>query len=200
MGRWHALSPLAVAALCAGLVAITATHAPAQEWRPAPGDRSIEFALPSGGGGALGLWWHPAEHRAWALRLTFSTNGDLRAGGDDPGLYRLNTAVGVGPAFKRYRGTIGPVSPFIYSGFGVRLHWDRTVVEGGAPQNALLVGGYGDLGLGVDWFPLERISIGGHTGGRLTYHVGFPENDSEPWRHALSLQLMTSELSFHIYF
>lgn len=197
-----------LALLGASVVGALMSPAPAraQDWRPEWGDRSIAFALPSGGGGSLGIWWHRAGGRSRALELGLDTGAALDVGGDVD-RYSLQTNASLGLAFKRYGTAVGPVSPHLYAGTGIRGHWRNQGVDdpGRSAYSWWGGGAYGRLGLGVDWFPLERVSIGGHTGGSLEYWYQNPPQGTglsgdEPHRHAVSFGLFTSGLSLNIYF
>lgn len=178
----------------------------AQDWRPEWGDRSIAFAMPGGGGGGLGIWWHRAGRRSRALELDLDTGASLDVGGEVD-RYSLQTTASLGLAFKRYGAAVGSVSPHLYGGTGIRGHWRNQGAND--PSRAAYslwgAGAYTRLGLGVDWFPLERISVGGHTGGSLDYWYQNPPagtglTGDQPRRHSLAFGLFTSGLSLHIYF
>lgn len=202
------MRPSLLLPLAALLVLITgAAPTAAQDWRPGPDDHSLAFALPDGGGSAFALWWY-GERGGWGMELDAHINASLDTGGRSPDRFVARTTFSAGPAFKRYREAAGPVSPFLYSGFGVRGGYDRSDVDDPdvPTTTAWRVGLYGRLGLGVDWFPLERVSIGGYTGMEAFYH--FAAHDSGPSlpypgdgdRHSGGLDLFTSSLTLNVYF
>lgn len=194
--------------------------AAAQEWRPAPGDRSLAFDLPaavvigptrgpSGSGDpaaressvGFGVWWQQSEMRALALELDAGVHLSRHTG--SAALERTGTAtsVAVGPALKWYRPAAGPVSPYLYAALRLGTSWNgRRSGTSQPPASSWAFHAAGRLGLGVDWFPLDRISVGGFTGGRL----GYGYTGSGQVRHrrgqSLGLDLFTSGLKLHIYF
>lgn len=68
--------------------------------------------------------------------------------------------VSVQPALKRYWGpTDGNVAPYFL--LGLKAEWNR-LEFGGSRGNSRKLGGL--AGVGVDWFPMQRVSVGGHIG------------------------------------
>jgi hypothetical protein len=204
MRRPH-LASLAVLPLA--FAALTAPAAAQDDWRPADGDRSIAFSLPSGGSTTLSYWWHRLD-TARGIELDLSGSGDIQSSDDGLDRRSYTVALAMGPAFKWYRAPTGPVSPYLYGGLGVRGRWGRTeYTEPTAfERTSWGLGGYGRLGLGVDWFPLRRVSIGGYAGMRASYDfINSSERNVDvstdgPSRHAFAADLFTSGLTLHIYF
>ncbi len=172
-------------------------------WRPDTGDRSIAFSLPEAGSGVFGLWWHRSRGWAFGLELGASAAASLRTGGADPDQLGSSVSLSVGPALKRYRGSLGPVAPYFLAGLGVSgsIQYSAVDVPGTDPVARWGVGGYVRMAGGVDWFVAERVSIGGHVGGRVGYGFQPARSDkAEPDRHSLTLGTFTSGLTLHIYF
>jgi hypothetical protein len=196
-------------ALIAGLVGLLSVGplaaqdgAPRTDWRPGFGDRSLAFSLPAGGGSTLALWWHRSRQGAIGLEVGVHGNVSLSVGGSAPDRFGSSVAVSVGPAFKRYRGSLGPVAPYSITGFGLVGTMNHQTIDDAAvePVTAWLAGAYFRVGGGVDWFVAERVSVGGHVGGRVDYHIRFPRDAAEALRHELGLGTFTGGLTLHIYF
>jgi hypothetical protein len=67
----------------------------------------------------------------------------------------------VGPSLKRYWGSLdGSVAPYLL--LGLRGEWSEFALGSGTPSTDRRIGGV--VGLGLDWFPTQRVSVGGHLG------------------------------------
>jgi hypothetical protein len=67
----------------------------------------------------------------------------------------------VGPSLKRYWGSLdGSVAPYLL--LGLRAEWSEFALGSGTPSTSRRIGGV--AGLGLDWFPTQRVSVGGHLG------------------------------------
>lgn len=65
------------------------------------------------------------------------------------------------PALKRYLGsTQGSVAPYLFLGLRAEWSWQEF---GASPERSSRALG-GRAGVGVDWFPTQRVSLGGHVG------------------------------------
>lgn len=65
------------------------------------------------------------------------------------------------PALKRYLGSIdGSVAPYLFLGLRAEWGWQEF---GPSPERSSQILG-GRAGVGVDWFPTQRVSLGGHMG------------------------------------
>jgi hypothetical protein len=152
MRRWTSVV-LAITGLC------LATGAAAQDTDPAdrPG-RSIE--LGANGGPVIGLWQRISPRASLGLQIAAQLQ---QAEIDDGDAEQESRSVSVGPALKLYGTADGPFLPYFYAtvfaAFGSEtaetlageVTFDRQAFGGG-------------LGVGLDWFPVRRISIGGHVG------------------------------------
>lgn len=85
----------------------------------------------------------------------------------------------------------GPSRSFRPAG-GLDFVLDRTSVEGQDSSSSRGLGLEG--GFGVDWFPVDRFSVGGWTGLRFTAQRA-PNDDT-----ATRLRTFTTGLRAHIYF
>lgn len=65
------------------------------------------------------------------------------------------------PILKRYLGTTArSVAPYMV--FGLRAEWVESDSDFAPNASSLRLGGL--AGVGVDWFPAQRVSVGGHIG------------------------------------
>lgn len=65
------------------------------------------------------------------------------------------------PILKRYVGsTARSVAPYVV--FGLRAEWVESDSDFAPDDSSLRFGGL--AGVGVDWFPAQRVSVGGHIG------------------------------------
>jgi hypothetical protein len=154
------------------------------------GRRSISFSLPDGGGTSFGIWTMLSERTNLGLNVGIEMQDS-----DAPDVegWELQLA----PAIKRYTRSLGPVTPFLYGevnlGFGESSQGANDVSNWGT-------GAFG--GLGVEWFPVRSVSIGGYTGIGLRYtssEVDTPGLPSDT-RTDFRLSTATSGLSLQIYF
>lgn len=87
----------------------------------------------------------------------------------------------VRPAVKRYwSSTDGTLAPYLT--LGLRADWSRLRSGGALRRNSRRLGGL--IGVGLDWFPVQRVSFGGHVGleilaVRLESPTGFPPTPPE---------------------
>ena len=133
----------------------------AQTLRPAgldPGQRAIEIALPDGGGTDVGLWWVKSPRTQVGLTGTVSYNSSEAGTGESQNSW----TVLIGPGIRRAVAVSLPIVPFWRADaqFGV---------GGGSGTTPDLILLSASAGFGADWFPFERISIGGHMGLRTSY-------------------------------
>lgn len=108
----------------------------------------------------------------------------------------------VGPQFKHYGSTTGTLLPYLHGGASVGTSEFRT---NQAPDqrenrstNRLLTA---DLAVGLDWFPVRRISLGGYTGLRASVLSNRSRSSSgsgngSEWR----VGTFTSGIGAHLYF
>jgi hypothetical protein len=135
------------------LVVTAAAHA--QQSSPAalePGRRAIEIALPEGGGTQVGLWWVRSPQTQLGINGAFQYGQSEIAGGRSISRWQFL----VGPALKRHVAVSGPIVP----------HWRAAAMIGASGGDQQSEARHINLavGFGVDWFPWDRVSIGGHMG------------------------------------
>ncbi|HYR08994.1 MAG TPA: hypothetical protein VEQ60_14530 [Longimicrobium sp.] len=168
---------------------------------------SLSFAAPGTGGERteFGAWEMVGTRTNLGLTLGLSITGQDAESGSAT-ITEAATAVDVGVNLKRYVMEPREVTPFLLG----------SVVLGGAFQRR---DGPGDLegttrsmnagvraAVGVEWFPVPRFSVSGHTGFSLTggtYNSkqDYPDNpDQEADGTTLTFRSVTSALTVQIYF
>jgi len=169
---------------------LLATSQPLQAQAPqglARGTLSLEFALPEGGGGNFGLWNQVGTSTSIGWNVGFSYSND-----ETDIAERSRLHVSVGPELKEHFSIRPRVAPFYRFGlFGLYDRDLRTQNELETRETSWGVGG--SVALGVDWFPLDQISLGGHTG----FRVGYLEAQDGS---RLNAGTFLSELTMRIYF
>lgn len=175
------------------------------------------IVYPTGSGSTSGsgfsLWKIRSPETALGLEGAFSwaqSDRELDAGPRKRDRYH-SLSLQLRPTFKRYRPLRHQVAPYFYGqalgGFTDKdeEYWYLDTTIGSMVE--LGVG----LGLGVDWFPFKRVSIGGRTGLSLRYGFGeskrwvesstsgefrkYPSTDRE-----LSFEILRPELTALVYF
>jgi len=158
----------------------------------AEGRTSIAFAIPQSGSTSFGIWKQLSPTRALGLQ------GSVLYGRHESEFANHESTqfqISVAPAMKWYRSLTPTVAPFLRGSVGVgynrseQLSGDIRIETDGFNVNA-------SAGIGVDWFPLRSISIGGFTG--LSGALGRVDSGTE--RNSLTLGTTTSALTMHIYF
>lgn len=171
---------------------LLATSQPLQAQAPqglARGTLSLEFALPDGGGGNFGLWNQVGTSTSIGWNVGFNYAKEDR---DETGFSASRLGISVGPELKEHFSIRPRIAPFYRFGiFGLYDRDIRTQDELETRTESWGVGG--SVALGVDWFPLDQISIGGHTGFRVDYL------DQED-RTQFNARTFLSQLTMRIYF
>ena len=174
------MRPLAWSALVSlALVSTVATPARAQEdsrTLPLPaGAWSLSFSLPSGGGASLGIWKLVGPHTNIGLDLgirTSSTSDNVRFDDGRPEQEFNSTDVGfaIEPSIRQYITAYRTLAPYVHGNlvFAYTSVDAETVELQQTTERKTYQYGIG-LGIGVEWAPLERFSVGGHTGVRFSY-------------------------------
>ena len=140
------------------------------------GDWALGVALLSSGGSNFSLWKIRSPTTAVGLEVGVSWSyADSTLDADDPNptsLQNHSLYLRLRPTIKHYRPLHDRVAPFMYSRvdasfWGRKWDADPPTQYGGSSGSVGL-----SLGLGVEWFPFQRISLGGQTGLRLSYRYG----------------------------
>ena len=172
------------------------------------GDWALGVALPSSSGSNFSLWKIRSPTTAMGLEIGVSWSyADSTANTDDPdptSLQNHSLYLRLRPTIKHYRPLHDRVTPFMYgqidAGFWGRK-WDSNppTQYGGSSGSVGLA-----LGLGVEWFPFQRISLGGQTGLDLSYRYGqydtrsYSNRSSRNW--SLYIGTFQSEVKALMYF
>ena len=172
------------------------------------GDWALGVALPSSSGSNFSLWKIRSPTTAMGLEIGVSWSyADSTANADDPDPTTLQThslRLHLRPTIKHYRPLHDRIAPFTYgqvdAGFaGSKRDSDPHTQQGGSLGNIGIA-----LGLGVEWFPFQRISLGGQTGLSLGYRYsqydtrGYNNRSSKNW--SLYLRTFQSEVKALMYF
>lgn len=180
--------PIAVALFSVALAFMPARARAQQTGQPfQKGTRSISLSL--NGDANFGLWQFTSSRRARGLVLGVNAS----FGGQTNGGNTSDVTLSIGPRWKLYMEDHGPVAP--YMSIGADIRGSRST---GGGQSTSGFGLDGILGLGVDWFPANRVSIGGYTGARLGPAWTWSSPGARQW--ALSLKTLTTGVTLQIYF
>jgi hypothetical protein len=175
-----------VATLSALPVAVAGQDTPGVEQR-GRGAISLGWA----GGGNLGLWLRVSERADVGLE-----GGYARTDDDDVESW----VASVRPALKAYLGASG--GP-VYWVVGLRLSWGRSQTDLAGTSTNRALGGF--TGVGLDWFPAGRVSVGGHVGidvaatRRTREGVGLP-GVSDVESSGYDLGTLSSGIRLQLYF
>ncbi len=171
------------------------------------GDWALGVALPASSGSSFSLWKVRSPTTAMGLALSVSWSyADSTANSNDPAaaFYRHSLSLRLSPTIKHYRPLHDRIAPFTYGQLEVGFSGDKRQSEPQA-QHGSSSGSIGlALGLGVEWFPFQRISLGGQTGLSLRYRYGqydtksYNNRSSSNWY--LSLRTFQSSVKALMYF
>ena len=172
------------------------------------GDWALGVALPSSGGSSFSLWKIRSPTTATGLEVYVSWNyadSTANANNPDPTTLQMHyLSLQLRPTIKHYRPLHDRIAPFTYgqveAGFrGYKRDIDPHTQHGSSSGNIGLA-----LGLGVEWFPFQRISLGGQTGLRLGYRYGQydtrGDNNRSSRNWSLYLRTFQSEVKALMYF
>jgi hypothetical protein len=151
------------------------------------GTRSLSFGIDGSGSSEAGLWIFISDRTNLGLLGSLDWTSEDRTGGRPD---RSQFTLGVGPRVKWYISGSPRVGPYWFGGVNF-LHTRRS--EEGEPDRTSRGAGI-DGGFGVDWFPVDQMSIGGWTGLRFTSDR--LENDDQVTR----FRALTTGLRVHLYF
>ena len=171
------------------------------------GNWAFGVALPSSSGLDLSLWKVHSPVTALGLEIDFSsyyrdrTSEDLgNLDGEDTQSQYRSLRLQLRPTIKQYRPMHDRVAPFVF----YQVHadfsfWDRQEESGSRmTQSTSSNKDLGiALGLGVEWFPFQRISLNGQTGLDLSYHYKKPRSNTK-WEW--SLKTFQTEVAALVYF
>ena len=177
----HALIPLALLATTAGPAHGQGGGHPL----PLPaGAWSLSFSLPSGGGAGLGVWKLVGARTNLGLDIglrSVSTSDNLSYDDGRPSEEFTSSDLGLAiePSIRQYIAAYRTLAPYIHGSllFAYSSLDAETVSQQATSARKTYEYGIG-VGIGVEWAPLERFSIGGHTGVRFSYQDRSSVNDS----------------------
>lgn len=155
------------------------------------------------GTGAFGAWKMVGERTNLGLIVGIQVH-DRDESTDASELDQRSSLLAVGLHARRYSGTIRDVTPFLAA--GIDAYAGRSTQSS---QNGSIDGrGYGasaQAGVGVEWFPVRRMSLAGHTGAAVRLYTSENEIQTAPGPRESDLRTLefatfTSRLSLQIYF
>ncbi len=201
----HRVSRLTAVALLAGATGAAADspQGPLAE----RGTWALGFDLRSSEGSSFSLWRVRSPKTALGLEASLYwrlIESDYESPGRSDRRYQ-RLCLEFRPTLKRYRPLRDGIAAYVY-GQGLAGFWgmkrDR---DDSVSMIDLGVG----LGLGVDWFPLQRISVGGRTGLSMSYGFGESSRSSSlpgevdtylSTDRALYLRAFVSKVTALVYF
>ncbi|HEX8245187.1 MAG TPA: hypothetical protein VF541_16870 [Longimicrobium sp.] len=168
----------------------------------APGRHALSFAIPQSGETTIGGWVNLTARSQLGLEIS----GDLQdqeRDGDGGSRHLRQGQAHVGVALRRFVPRSATVAPFVggsvFAGGGLLRVADSlsTVTRSFWDVGA-------SVGVGVEWFPVAPVSVGGMVGARAVYQHGHDRDDvsggHEATENTVFLSTATSSLSLKIYF
>lgn len=173
------------------------------------GTWSLSFDVPAYGAGAgsgsFGGWKMVGERTNLGLLVGIHVYDREQATSASEYDYdQKSSAVSLGLHARRYVGTIRDVTPFLAA--GIDAHAGRsTNRQGSTSVEGQWYGASALGGVGVEWFPVRRISVAGHTGAQVRVFKSDDgvQTDTGPRggnQRTLDFDTFTSRLSLQIYF
>ena len=172
------------------------------------GDWALGVALPSSSGSNFSLWKIRSPTTAVGLEIGVSWSyADSTFNADDPDpttLQRHYLALQLRPTIKHYRPLHDRIAPFTYgqieAGFGGYKRDTEPHEQYTSRRGNIGIA----LGLGIEWFPFQRISLGGQTGLSLGYRYSQSDTRGDTNRSytnwSLYLSTFQSEVTALMYF
>lgn len=201
------------AALCALHVAtpVRAQDAAAPDTTPRTslqkGAWSLSFDAPAYGSnigsGAFGGWKMVGERTNLGVIVAIQVY-DRDESTDGSEFDQRSSLLAVGLHARRYAGTIRDVTPFLTAGIDAYAGRSTQSSNNGSVEGR----GYGagaQAGVGVEWFPVRRMSLAGHTGAAVRVYTSENEIHTDPGpresdQRTLEFATFASRLSLQIYF
>ncbi len=192
MTRW---TGAAIAA--AGLLMATGAAAQETNGLERPG---TSISVGAGSGIEVGLWRRVSPRASVGLEVSaFSRSSEYQFPDSGDELENEERLVTVGPALKVYTGPGGAFLPYGYASAFLQFGSTRYQPLVGEAQEADLSGFGGQVGLGVDWFPVQRVSIGGHVGVE-GFSSSREEDDSDVREDVTRFGTFNSGIRVQLYF
>lgn len=182
--------------------------------RAGEGDWSISLAVPNGGNpyadGTAGAWYMITDNMNLGVNLGFGIESQTVVSNYDQDNQSSTSRTGfdllLAPALRYYLTSDSSVAPYILGQMNFHKYFDGDNDTSADPSDENF---NGDLqpelslvgGFGVEWFPVERFSIGGHVGlgidlvrqNRFTGSNTLTEN-------GLRIGTFTSSINANLYF
>ena len=142
-------------------------------------------------------YWMPVSARADLGVLVGASFAD---GENSGGTEQTSWSVRAGPALKLYATRESPFRPYTYGELFFAFGRTESETGGGAESSLSNRDLAANVGLGLDWFPTDRVSIGGHVGlsGAFTWseiESGAAEADSDGFH----FNTLSSGIRVHLY-
>lgn len=158
-----------------------------------PGTRALSFDLPDGSGARFGYWRMRSDRQlmGWFFGLNASHSEQEAEGvGQERHSTSSSVQLAAGPALRYYLNPEGRVVPFVAGdvavGYGLSTGDDSQRERGFHHRMNLSTA----WGIGLEWFPADRISISGTTGLRAGGSRDWSERDNAS-HSAWQVRLMT---------
>jgi hypothetical protein len=150
----------------------------------------------SGAGATLAIWTVRSPSQAWGWLATLY--GDARDNGSAAGSNSSLTVL-FGPGIRWYGPLHGDVTSFVET--SLRGYFQRNAVSsngGTLYQKRWQAGAEGRVGIGAEWFPFERMSLGATVGGAV--FVGWGGGQPGVPVRELRMNTFLTALRMSIYF
>jgi hypothetical protein len=164
----------------------------------AAGVRSIELPFPTTESPArFGMWKMHSERTAIGLIGNVGLSRNTNTNGTGAKSILSVTDVALGPALKRYFQLHPTVAAFGTVGLQGIFH--RVTEDATEDQTDTEWGGAANVGIGAEWFPFSRVSLGGTTG--LSGGITTSSNsNTDADQSSLFLQTYTTSVQVQVYF
>ena len=160
MTRWMGAAMAAAGLLLATGAAAQETGGEEVNGLERPGT-SIEVG--AGAGALVGVWQRLSPRVSLGVQVSaYTSRSEIESDVFDRDARQ--TSVSVGPALKVYGGPGGAFLPYGFASAFLEFGGSREEIAGAGENEEELDGLGAELGVGIDWFPVRRLSIGGHVG------------------------------------
>lgn len=183
----------AALALAAGLAAAPGAGAQqgAGDNALRPGATSISMGIAADP--SVGFWTMPSGRTA--LGIVGSVQGIRSSLGD---VESDQTLLVLSPQVKRYRSTQGAILPYLHGSVFASLTEFEGRSPGGTSGGRFTAVG-ATAGVGLDWFPVRRVGLGGHAGLGLTRSEADPVQAEVAGMTTWLLQTFTAAIQVQLY-
>ncbi|NKB69456.1 MAG: hypothetical protein GKR89_20485 [Candidatus Latescibacteria bacterium] len=190
------------------LVLFLALTAPATAQLAERGNWALGLALPTNDTSSFSLWKVQSPKTLLGLDIRLSWNYGARDSStpdrDRPTVESHTLGLQVRPTLRRYYPLRDKIAPFTFYQLHIGFTGRKDDSASGDSQSTSTTTTAGlSLGIGADWFPFQRFSLGAQTG--LTFAYLHTRSDTRPERNSSSrwstvLQTFKSEVNGRIYF